>query len=107
MKLDRNITIPRRGKYALIKLRQLGKVCNGRAKREVFMALDILKKAGLLDYGDTEDSDFFLIRLKDKYAAPSLRAYAAAAVWDDPEYAAEIDRLASAAENHPNRRKPD
>lgn len=104
MRLDRNITNPKRGKYALIKLRvdtpvhHAGKVADGRTLRV---------KPEAVDFGDTLDSDFFVIRLKDKYAGPALTAYANAAAKDDPEYAAEISALAWAAQRHPNRRSPD
>lgn len=67
----------------------------------------LMVEESAVDFGDTEDSDFFVIRLKDKYAAPALVAYADAARNDDPEYASEIDALANAACNHPNRQKPD
>ena len=101
MKLDRNITNPRRGKYALIKLREAG----------VFIESDYPRNlkipAAIIDFGDTEDSDFFVIRLKDKYAGPALQAYAEAAHLDDPEYALEIYELALKARNHPNKHIPD
>lgn len=103
MKLDRNITSPRRGKYALIKLRDA----------ELYPSPpynpgdSVSVAAEHVDFGDTEDTDFFVIRLKDKYAASALRAYAEAARGDDPEYAGEMDVLALIAENHPNRRMPD
>lgn len=98
MKLDRNITEPRRGKYALIKLRidePSGVGCMYQIKPEA------------VDFGDTEDTDFFVIRLKDKYAAAALFAYAKAAYSDDPEYANEIIALAVEARDHPNKKKPD
>lgn len=98
MKLDRNITTPRRGKYALIKLRVDQPVhANGMA----------MVNSDAVDYGDTSDTDFFVIRLKDRYAAPALRAYANAARNDDREYAKEIDLLADRADCHPNQRQPD
>lgn len=101
MKLDRNISEIKRGKYALIKLRsaviqELVEDCS----RVHISKSDI-------DYGDTDDSDFFVIRLKDKYAAPALAAYAMAAVDDDPEYGSEVLELARRAAEHPNRRRPD
>lgn len=100
MKLDRNITNPRRGKYALIKLRTA-----------VIHTPDALRgttevTTAAIDYGNYDD-DFFVIRLKDKYAAPALRAYAEAARVDDAEYAEEIIQLAVNAETHPIKRKPD
>jgi hypothetical protein len=87
MKLDRNINPDGKGKYALIKLRE---------------------KPFVVDFGDTPDSDFFVIRLKDKYAAPALLAYSLAAREDgDIEWADEVFRLAEKAANHPGKRKPD
>ncbi len=100
MKLDRNITKPRRGKYALIKLRV--------AQPTDWSGGDISQvKTAAIDFGDTEDTDFFVIRLKDKYAGPALAAYAEAARKDDPEYAAEVYDLAIKARNHPHQRQPD
>lgn len=101
MKLDRNITNPRRGKYALIKLRvdQPVEWIDG----DIFQ---IKKEA--VDFGDTMDSAFFVIRLKDKYAFEALRAYARSAAEDgEVEYAREIVQLAESARNHPHKRKPD
>lgn len=107
MKLDRNITNPRRGKYALIKLRKstLTPLHVDVAKRAVSL---ITVEPEAIDFGDRMDTDFFVIRLKDKYAAPSLFAYADAALADGQnEYADEIRRLALDAENHPHMRIPD
>jgi hypothetical protein len=105
MQLDRNITNPKRGKYALIKLRE------ATVKRVPIEFVDnpplVMVEESAVDFGDTADSDFFVIRLKDKYAAPALRAYAQAAIDDDPEYAAEIFELAVSAENHPSKKMPD
>ncbi len=101
MKLDRNITQPsgaRRGKYALIKLREANYSMDGKT-------LTVNQSA--VDFGRTPETDFFVIRLKDKYAGPALDAYAKAALEDDPEYAAEILHLASLANTHQNKRKPD
>ena len=105
MRLDRNIppvppnTKPS-GKYALIKLR----VAKPTIYTDLQQALIPLKA---LDMGDTDDTHFFVIRLKDKYAAPALLAYAEAAAKDDPEYAAEIMELARLAETHLNKHIPD
>lgn len=101
MKLDRNITSPRRGKYALIKLR----LDAPRIIRDE--SGDVRVNADAVDFGNTEDSDFFVIRLKDKYAGPALTAYAVEAEHDDPEYAKEIYALADKAKHHPNRKMPD
>ncbi len=106
MKLDRNIT-PGRGKYALIKLRE-----SDLSKEEVDDAIAhnhaiIEVEPEAIDFGDTEDSDFFVIRLKDKYAAQALFAYASAAAEDDLEYGREIQKLAVIARNHPSKKRPD
>lgn len=98
MKLDRNITEPRRGKYALIKLRVAQPTGSGEISQV---------KTEAIDFGDSPEKDFFVIRLKDKYAAPALAAYAMAAYRDDEEYAMEVLNLAKAAAEHPNQRKPD
>lgn len=109
MQLDRNITNPRRGKYALIKLREFvpavveSEVDGAGVSRPKFYEID----ARAVDFGDTEDSDFFVIRLKDKYAGAALMAYAHAAQPDDSQYAGEVFKLALAAMQHPNRRIPD
>ena len=61
-----------------------------------------------VDLGDTPDSEFFVIRLKDKYAQPALEAYAMAARADgEQEYANEVAVLAIQARNHKGKRKPD
>lgn len=109
MKLDRNITNPRRGKYALIKLRDTT-VTPMDKTRAVGDNLMLVIDPTAVDFGDTEDSDFFVIRLKDKYAEQALMAYALAALADnpdDPEYGQEIAELARLAASHPNKRKPD
>lgn len=109
MKLDRNITTPRRGKYAIVKLRNINQPIHGVdvSKLEINTALEVLEKAGILDYGNTIDTDFFLIRLKDKYAFEALKAYAIAAASDDIEYANQIFELSEIAMNHTSKRKPD
>jgi hypothetical protein len=108
MRLDRNTTNPKRGKYALIKLRE----CNPVVKKNKwpwFCAKEVVmvpRKA--VDLGDTPDSEFFVIRLKDKYAQPALEAYAMAARADgEQEYANEVAVLAIQARNHKSKRKPD
>jgi hypothetical protein len=103
MKLDRNI--PKnlgRGKYALVKMRKVVQL----SEDEVYEALALLKLKGVLDYGNESDSDFFVIRLKDKYASPALAAYAGAAWSDDTEYAQEVFDLAKTAARC-ERRMPD
>jgi hypothetical protein len=78
MKMDRNINADGRGKYALILMRNLPSAAD--AQKHVDGALDILKFYGMLDYGEAgSPSEFFLIRLKDRFAGDALRAYADAA----------------------------
>lgn len=56
--------------------------------------------------GDPEE--FFVLKLKDEFAEPALRAYADAAREWDPEYAAEVDAMADrAGRNHPLCKRPD
>lgn len=101
MKLDRNLSSRHRGKYALIRLRVDEPII------PLFTPDRATVSRHAIDYGNTEDSEFFVIRLKDKYAAPALHAYAEAARQDDPEWADEVAALASKALNHPSKRKPD
>lgn len=103
MKLDRNINSNGRGKYALLKLRRQPEPFSV----DVQIAAEKLKAAGLLDFGDEPDTSFFVIRLKDKYAAPALAAYALAAYRDDPEYGLDVLNLAKEAAEHPNQKSPD
>lgn len=100
MKLDRNMNKDGTGKYALIKLRV------GRPK-PVTLSPTVLINEDAIDYGDTPDTEFFVIRLKDKYAAPALESYALAAAADDPEFSAEVLALSVKAANHPNKKRPD
>lgn len=102
MKLDRNINPNGRGKYALLLQRRLAN-----ASYQTQCDVNMLRSAGLLDFGATPDTEFFVIRLKDKYAAPALAAYAMAAYRDDLEYSMEVMALAVKAAEHPNQRKPD
>jgi hypothetical protein len=93
MKLDRNTNPDGRGKYALIKLRETHndphpyRTTGGR----------ISVRESSVDHGDTPETEFFVIRLKDKYAAAALYAYGNQARHDDPEWAEEIFALADKA----------
>lgn len=113
MKLDRHINIDKRGKYALLKLRRLDDWLQSGAFAEVPQAIrnafKILEDAGMVDYGTAgTESEFFVIRLKDKYAASGLYGYANAAAIDDEEYAGEVEELASrAGPASPFCKKPD
>lgn len=76
MKLDRNINPDGRGKYALLKLRRQEKPVSLKATT----AAATLKDAGLLHFGNEGPGEqFFVLKYKDKFTAPALYAYAAAA----------------------------
>lgn len=114
MKLDRNINGDGRGKYALLKLRKLNEFTEPgdpfqTVSPMIAEAITVLENAGILDWGRAgTEAEFMLIRLKDKYAAEALEAYAAAAVEDDPEYAGEIRDMANrAGPNSPWCKAPD
>ena len=104
MRLDRKLNPDGRGKYALIKLREYpvvpaDNVADGGTTPVLTSAIDM---------GNTPDTEFFVIRLKDKYAAPALQAYADAAILDgETEYGEDILELADRASQHPNSRRPD
>jgi hypothetical protein len=104
MKLDRNTS--GRGKYALIKLRNLAALPE-KERDEMATMIDLMKERGIIDLGATPDTDFFVMRLKDKYAAAGLSAYAVAAFRDDPEYCREVFALAKAAMDYKEPRQPD
>lgn len=111
MKLDRNIKAnDGRGKYAILLLRKLALYEGDQplAHNDVEKAIEVLEQAGIIDWGIAgTESEFFLTRLKDRYAAPSLHAYADAAEKDDPEWAAEVRELATRAANSPWQKQPD
>ncbi len=98
MKLDRNINSDGMGKYALVKLRVLRDIRdhhNGEMPHEISEALSLLESAGAVDIGNVgSESEFMVIKLKDKYARVALVAYSEAALLDDPEYATEIAEMA-------------
>lgn len=116
MRLDRNIEGNEgRGKYALVKLRRLREITEaergtkGNMALRVMEALTWLQEAGVLDLGDTVDSEFFVIRLRDQYARNALEAYAreASSAGDD-EYADDVREMAARSGGwHPNMKVPD
>lgn len=106
MKLDRNINQDGRGKYALIKLRETSLNASHKALAIAESKMLVVEPYAV-DFGDSEDTDFFVIRLKDKYAAPALHAYGESAMRDDPEYGREIIELWRIASRHQAKQKPD
>jgi hypothetical protein len=103
MRLDRNINANGLGKYALIKLRSSGELTPALLEDGAKFVID----PDHVDFGDSPDSDFFVIRIKDKCALPALRAYAEAAMDDDPEFAMEVLALAEKSEALQDKRMPD
>jgi hypothetical protein len=99
MKLDRDIPENKgRGKYALLLLRTLEEK---RKQPEIRAALETLEKAGVIDFSPAgSPGEFFVIRLKDRYAWHALEAYANEAGKDDVEYADAIRDLADRAGEH-------
>lgn len=118
MKLDRNIPNGHGNKYGLIKMRRLAEIqqfkegyaadANPLAVND---AIELLVRAGVIDWANTPETECFVIRLKDMYAADALNAYADAAKYArhrDLEYSAEVRALAErSGPNHPNCKKPD
>lgn len=76
---------------------------------EVAQAIKTLEEAGALEWGRTGAPDeFFLIKLKDKYAKHALEQYAAAVGSDDPEYSdAVFDLSKRSGKNSPFCKVPD
>lgn len=110
MKLDRNISGDGRGKYGLIKNRRVYEImaAGGGLSDEVQKALQILEGAGVVDWGTTQETEFFALRLKDEHAVPALAAYARSAGRVDPEYGMEVQALAGRSGTyHPFCKHPD
>jgi hypothetical protein len=85
MKLDRNVNANGKGKYSIIN-----------------------NRTGQVEHGDNPEDQFFVIKLKDKYAQAALLAYANAAAQDDTEYANEVMQLAMrSGPAHPLCKMPD
>lgn len=102
MKLDRNLPDNYGcGKYALLLLRRLNDFRSGtfgKLPNDIDAAIKLLGDRGIIDFGITgTDTEFFVMRLKDKYAGDGLASYGLAAQLDDPEYAAEIFEMAGRA----------
>ena len=107
MRLDRNFNSV--GKYAIIDMRRVRELRMAIPDEGITEALTILKSYGVLQYGEPgTEHEFFVLKLKDKYADEALEAYAAMAIEDDPEYAADVRALADrAGSNSPFCKKPD
>lgn len=111
MKLDRTTNGTGRGKYGLILARKLAeaeRIHGPQTLMEIEHAIKVLETARIIDWGDTVETEFFVMRLRDKYAAAGLNAYATAAHFDDPEYAGDINAMVlRSGPRHPNCKVPD
>lgn len=110
MKLDRNIDGGHGNKYGLIKNRRIEELrkLNGCLPANLADALLTLADCGVLDWGCTPETEFFVIRLKDENADGALHGYAASACKTDLEYAQDIQKMAlRSGVNHPDCKRPD
>lgn len=114
MKLDRNTTGNEgRGKYALLDLRKLRSGMEQESFKEysglVQDAVNLLAAEGLLQWGlPGEEDEFFVIKLKDRYALPALREYSEAIQDTDQEFSGEVWELACrSGRNSPFCKDPD
>lgn len=92
MKLDRSNGV---GKYAIVKMRAIGDMADPEKQARAEAAIETLSALRVLEFGEPETAEeFFVIRLRDKYAAKALSAYASAARKDDAQYATDVAELA-------------
>lgn len=108
MKLDRNINESGKGKYALINLRKIPS--DPRTAEE--LAAAIIANPECVEFGMVGSPDeFWVIKLKDRYASRALIGYAKAVDLDpegDEEYGCEVERLANRSGlAHPLCKRPD
>ena len=108
MKLDRNANADGKGKYAIINLRLI--IGNPQTPQE--LAAAILVNPESVEFGRVGSPDeFWVIKLKDRYAGPALERYAESVLRDkygDREYADEILELANrSGQAHPLCKRPD
>ena len=104
MKLDRNVNKDGKGKYAVVRLREIEK------GTEAYALLQRLHELGHLDWGRVGDPDeFFVIKLRDKYSSAAIQGYSDAVMTDAAKqvsiakydglvkYALEVQRLGERA----------
>lgn len=102
MRLDRNANPDGKGKYALIKLR----VDDIRHRIKIPNLVTAAVLVDAIDLGDKPETEFFVIRLKDKNAANALMAYSVSCKQDDPEFSREIHALAMRAGQYQPKQQP-
>ncbi len=105
MQLDRDINPDGKGKYALLNLRKIP----GDPRTPEELAAAILAHPEAVEWGCVGQQDeFFVVKLKDKYAGAALHAYAREALTDDPEYANAVSQMTDRAGlNSPFCKRPD
>lgn len=87
MKMDRDLNADGKGKYALVKLRDMPP--KGSERYYIAMsAMGALSDLGMLDYGQVgTESEFFVMRLKDKFSYRGLLGYMKAIELEpEPDY---------------------
>ena len=94
-------------KYALIKNHVLDQ--GYKDDMEVKHAISLLESKGVIDWGMTSETEFFVMRLKDKYADDALYRYSLAAAQDgEGDYARAVEEMANrAGAANPHCKKPD
>lgn len=103
MQLDRNANPDGRQKYALLNLRR-----TDLSLEEIRERVNTALGGQVLQFGDNDETEFFVIKLKDRYAASALAAYATSAALDgETEYAEQVLALSRKARAHPLSKKPD
>lgn len=112
MKLDRSATNDGRGKYGLIKARRLARLTATHSPgvvSEIEHAIAVLEAAELIEWGlPGSAEEFFVMKLKDKWAGSSLATYAQQAISEgETEFGAEVLGLAARSAGHPLSKKPD
>jgi hypothetical protein len=105
VRLIHNLT-GRRGKYAVVRMTKMPSDPGRRA--DIEHAFRILEDNGMLEWGSPGSAnEFFVLMLRDVYAASALQIYAIRAHRDDPEYAREVFDLAVRSHRRSDQRAPD
>lgn len=98
MNLDRN---QGRGKYSVLLNRRIDYIRTRESAQRfnrISMAIRTLEQEGVLIHGEPKtQNEFFVLKLQDRHSQDALIAYAASVREFDPEYAADIDLLATRA----------
>lgn len=95
MKVEQNSTLAGTGKYAVVNMRE---VRNHDKAAEILAKLAFLEHEGVLDFGTANtENEFFVLRVKDRFANDALSAYAEAASGYDQEYAEDVRKIADRA----------